>query len=92
MKGYRKSSNSQYRIPRRSQKRDYNRLKAMGIIERKVKCGKPYSIQGLRKVGLDPRTTDPEELGLIHIPIEGNQRTRVYLRPNRKLQVIDLSK
>ena len=69
------------------------KLRINGALDRSgVEPGKLFAQQLLReKEGVDPRTLEKNELGLIVVPIKGNPRAKTYLRPNKDLQVVDLN-
>lgn len=91
---YKKTSNPIYANRKRSLKvHNHVELRVKGCLDRNgVKPGNLFAQQFLRdKAKIDPRSFRPENMGLIRVPIKGDARAKIFLRPNKNLQVVDLS-
>jgi len=75
-----------------SQKNDYMELRSLGLLEKAgIKPGTLINQEYIRNTwGIDPRTLKLQQLGLKPVPITGDERAKVFLRPNKNLEAIDL--
>jgi len=95
-KSYGSNPAKKHRAPGSSQKKDVTQETVKGILKRaNVRGGEHFCQELLRKVEtgkerVDPRSFDPREHGIIQVQIEGNPRTKVFMRPHN-LQIIDTS-